>query len=228
MPRIGDLTAGELAHCAETEFLLHGRTELCAHLVFRALTLQHDQPKALLVLCDFLDQPNLERLAAAVFEHALSSACRLAGEERRRIEDRRHVNQWFWGFSRHESGRTALSYWELQETHRFVLDEPRWQEWLDGFRAQAGSAETAFRASLTFVGVAGGLLTHRQKKDQAVFGDLFEPHQFLPTDGYLRWLDEESTELEQLEEELRTRLGRPSPECGPDPAATGVPAFQPG
>jgi hypothetical protein len=174
-------------------------------LTYHALALDTRQPDAIMRLSDFLDFPGVQGLSVAVLEYGCSDEIGLSPQERAPIEALRFRAQWYWGFSRHQSGRTELLSADFEDRSQFDLDEKGYEASMAPAVAEAGSLYNAFRAAHTLLGGLAGLLKHRDPGTKAMVEDAYFPERFVHTPEYVAWLSLSAEELDRLDEE-RVRL----------------------
>lgn len=204
MKKTKDLTASELGCHAETAFLLAGRHQTVARLVYHALTKDPFEPRAIRALSDFLcgdllNESGYEQFSAAVLEFALQPTSPIAPEERRVLDDHLFAAKWSWAFAKKRNGEPTASMAELQDRSLFVIDETGYQDFLDGVVGRCGSLDAAFRVGHTISGALGLLLAHKTKGNAAREEDFFFPQEFSPTPEYGAWLESDAAEFEAME-----------------------------
>ncbi len=197
--RIRELTPTQCGRYACTVFIFQGRHLAGARLIHHALALEPKQADAIRSLSDFLDEEGTESLAAAVLEHGLDPATGLADEERRPLDELLFRCKWWWGFSKHDSGLKSLGDEDFRDRTHFVVDGPRYREFLEGMIQRAGSLAGAFRAAHTLIGAIAGLIEHRQLGRKAPFEEILHIDRFSRTPAYDAWLEEDTAPLDELE-----------------------------
>src|SRR3989454_4364101 len=201
MPRIGDLSASQLARLADNIMMFQGRRKAGGgRLAYHALVLNHYEGTALRCLYDFIVYKETHDISAAVLEYALTPGTPISEFERKLLDEIRFRSLWQDGFSRHDSGRTTLDWDDFQDRSRFQIDERAYREFLEPTLAQGGSLEGAFRAAHTLAGALSGLLIH------SLYGtrpppteEAFHPDRFFRAPAYDQWLWEDTAPLDALE-----------------------------
>lgn len=207
MPRIRDLTAAQLAQHAMNVFLFMGTHRTGARLTYHALCLDPRNGIALRCLSDLLAESGFPGAAGAVLEHALDPALGLDEATRETLDQLRFMCKWWWGFSRHETGLTSLSFEELKDRKRFTVDEERWRAFVGEAVNRAGSLDEAVRAAQTLLGAVSGLLAHRELGAKASMDECVHPDRFERTADYETWLDEPTSPLDDLERQRQEKSG---------------------
>ena len=205
MARIGELSAAQLARHATNTFVFWGRQEVGTRLAYHALTLEPTHPEALARLSDFLDIEGCRPLSAVVLEYGCSEQAGLPPGGRPMLQELRFHALWSWGFFSHRSGRTTLGDEDFADRSQFVLDEGRYQSFLEPVLRRCGSLDGGFRAAHTFAGILAGLLAHRELGGQASFDEIYHPDRFERTAEYAAWLASPTDALDRLEGERRSQ-----------------------
>ena len=200
---IGQLNAEQLAHHASNVFLLHGRNQTGAKLIYRALELDPCNAVAIRCLSDFFDTKGMEIFSAVVLEHALTNCTKINKEDRKELDHLRFFAKWTWAFSRHKSGETDLGYEAFADQSEFVVDEKRYKEFLDQIIDRTGSLENAFKSAHTLCGVSAELLT--PEKPDIRITDCIRPEQCERAKEYDDWLQSTTKELDALEVERQKK-----------------------
>lgn len=205
MPHIRDLTAPQLARHAFNVFLFQGKHRTGARLTYHSLALDPREPVGLRCLTDLLAESGLPGAAAAVLEFALAPETGIPEAARGDLDQQRFLCQWWWGFSRHETGLTTLSFEELQDRKRFTVDTDRWRAFVGEAVQRAGSLEAACRAAHTLLGAVAGLMAHRDLGAKASMDECVHPERFVRTPDYDAWLDEPTDPLDELEKHRESK-----------------------
>lgn len=157
MKQIKDLTADELAEYALYVFILSGRHQMGAALIYRCLELEPKHPAGLRNLSDFLDGKGSEMISAVVMEYLIKHYQGPA-ERKKEYEDILFLSKWAWGFSKHHSGQTELGADDFVDQTQFTTDDAAYDLFLEVPLSIAGTAEKVVQGAHNLVGVyAGGL-----------------------------------------------------------------------
>lgn len=154
---IQDLTADELAEYALYVFILSGRNQMGAALIYRCLELEPYHSAGLRNLSDFLDGQGSEMLSAVVMEYLIGHYQGPA-ERKKEYEDILFLSKWVWGFSKQRSGQTQLSADDFDDKTQFESDEAAYNLFLETPVSIAGSPERVIHGARNLLGVYGGVL----------------------------------------------------------------------
>ncbi len=202
MTRMAELQADALAEHAFNVFLTQGRHVEGARLIYRALQLAPEHPRALRCLSDFHAREGTEVFAAVALEYALAHGHPISEQERRSLDDLRFLSLWSWGFSRHKSGDVHLSGEAFEQRDDFTLDQTAYNEFLAHLLKPAGSLQAACASALRLCGALAGFLQHTGKPGPD-FEDLLDPAHFVETEQYRSWLQTSSASLDELAQSVR-------------------------
>ncbi|HAF45803.1 MAG: hypothetical protein A2100_03515 [Sideroxydans sp. GWF2_59_14] len=209
---IEHLNASQLARHAFNVFLFSGRHQTGARLIYRALELQPHNAEALRCLSDLLDSNGTEVFSGVVLEYALSEEPQFSVEERQTLDDLRFLAKWSWGFSSHTSGNPHLAQDAFADRSAFLVDDSRYQQFLDQILTRTGSLEGGFKAAHTLCGAMAGFLQHGELGGKAGVVESLHPEQFQKTEVYSQWLQSPTDELDALE---KARLEKSKPTLKP-------------
>jgi len=203
---IGQLNAKQLARHAFNVFLFSGRHETGAKLIYRAVELDPRNIDALRCLSDLLDVDGTEVFSGVVLEYALSESVPKNDEELKELDDLLFLAKWSWGFSRHTSGNIHLAQEDFIDRSVFVVDEIRYEEFLDQILSRTCSLHDGLKSAHTLCGKIAGILAHETFGESPGIEEFIYPKRFQIKTTYDDWLQSSTEELDSLEEVRKQKV----------------------
>lgn len=203
MKKIKDLNADELADYAFHVFLYSGRHAMGAGLIYRCIELDKNNPLGLRCLSDFLDWRGSESMSALILEHILQNKLYPTPENEKDIKRLLFTCMWVWGFSKHKSGKTQLSGNEFDNPDAFEIDEKGYHEFKTRTLEAVGTWENLFKSAHHLIGIYAGVVHSPTLTETDTFIDTIQKTDFSVTDNYNRFLEQDTSPLERIRNELK-------------------------
>lgn len=185
---IKDMSIEEIVKVSNHIWVRSGLNPVSMRLLYRALSVDFNNPKALQSLADlFVEDAMIP--AAIVYSYMQTDAVELSIEDVEKFDTMFASAMWLWGLSKRKDGSQQTQLQDFYNKDLFIYDMDEYHRIVDSEVQKAGSLFNASIGVLNIIGLYSDSIIPVDNEALNKPDSLFSKDNFYITDDYRKWLE---------------------------------------